>query len=154
MFLDEQVEAGVPAWGEGRVGKSPPWKNQGGHCEWSISMLRWLSSVGWITSSFLWHNLQDQLTRTAWLKIVFTSMINARMILDYRGNIATTMSNSWHSRTAVSVTATMLWLVMIIQTITYAVVMQSKRVRGEVIKMTSISLYLDNCRMVFVHPFY
>ena len=45
-------------------------------------------------SSFLWHILQDQLIWTAWLKISFALTTNARMILDYRDNLAI-MSNSW-----------------------------------------------------------
>jgi len=40
------------------------------------------ASLGWITSSFLWHILQDQLTWTAWLKISFALTTSARMTLD------------------------------------------------------------------------
>ena len=42
------------------------------------------ASLGWITSSFLLHILQDQLTWTAWLRISFVLTTSARMILDYR----------------------------------------------------------------------
>ena len=42
------------------------------------------ASLGWITSSFLWHILQDQLTWTAWLKISFALTTSARMTLDCR----------------------------------------------------------------------
>jgi len=51
-------------------------------------------------------------------------MTNARMILDYRGNIAT-MWNSLHPWTAV--TAKMLWLEMLIHTNAYAWGTQSER---------------------------
>ena len=42
------------------------------------------ASLGWITSSFLWHILQDQLTWTTWLKISCALTTSARMTLDCR----------------------------------------------------------------------
>jgi len=42
------------------------------------------ASLGWITSSFFWHILQDRLTWTAWLKISFALATSARMTLDCR----------------------------------------------------------------------
>jgi len=67
-------------------------------------------------------------------------------------NSTSELQLSQHSWNAV--TAKMLWLEMIIQTIAYAGGTQSERAKGAVIMMTSMSLYLGNRRRVFAHPFF
>ena len=102
------------------------------------------ASLGWIMSSFLWNVLQDQLTWTAWLKISFALTTNARMMLDYRGNLAT-MSNAWLGE-CVGGSVTLWCLTVTIQTNWYAGGTHHERARGKVIKITSISLQAANQR--------
>jgi len=89
------------------------------------------------------------------LKISFASTTNARIILDYRGNIATL--SKLGIRELLILPNVMVIIIMIIQTNAYTGGTQSERERGEVIMMTLISFYLVHAggslpTKVFAHP--
>jgi len=102
LLAHRQLQGQAMGAGTGGAGwaSAHPGKNQGGHGPpWKFKVLKardrsaccvgWKrgfdaqqASLGWITSSFLWHILQDQFTWTAWLKISFALTTSARMTLD------------------------------------------------------------------------